>query len=462
MRTVWSSSVGQRTSLIVLFAALVLLSGCGGYKNSGSPLSPSTPAAASSAIVNITDSPSDRIVAFEITVTAVTFTRTDNAMYSVLNRPRRIELTHLSASAEPLVLPTLPQGTYKSVSVDLTSPEVVYIDNAGHTVKKEFANSNFSLTVPLNPNLVVGTTPMVLTLDVDAAASVTIDPVSGNVTVNPVIKIQQAAPGHENEQDPDDGEFEHIVGQVTNVSGNNFTITLMGSGASVTFTTDANTRFEGATSVASLPLNATVRVEGRTQQDGTVLATEVEVVAMNGPEYEGLVVTTTGNPVTSFDIVIQDGNGGDMSPEALGTTETVTVNANTKFRVDDGNINLGGLNVPTFSATSLSKGQRVEAESDSPQSGPSLAAESVRLQQQALVGAISAATSSQFTLTVADDSAFKLLTGKNTLTVLRQQNTELKNGVTITNAAVVRVRGLVFFDPASGTFIMVAGRLTTP
>jgi len=386
-------------------------------------------------------------------------------MYSVLNRPRRIELTHLSGSSEPLVLPALPEGTYKSVNIDLTSPEVVYINNAGHKVEKEFPNSNFSLTVPLNPNLTIGTTPMVLTLDVDAAASVTIDPVTGNVTVNPVVKVQQApipAAGHEGEQDPDDGGFEHIVGQVTDVSANNFAITLMGSGTSLTFTTNANTNLEGARTTATFPLNATVRVEARTQQDGTVLAEEVEVVATNGPEFEGLVIATTGSPVTSFDIVVQDGNGGDMSATTLGTTQTVTVGNNTKFLVDDGNINLDGLNVPTFSASSLSKGQRMEAESDSPQNGPSLAAESVRLQQQALVGAVSAATSSQFTLTVADDSAFKLLTGKNTLTVLRQQNTELKNGVTIANAAVVRVRGLVFFDPPSGTFTMVAGRITTP
>jgi hypothetical protein len=46
--------------------------------------------------------------------------------------------------------------------------------------------------------------------------------------------------------------------------------------------------------------------------------------------------------------------------------------------------------------------------------------------------------------------------------VISQSKTELKNNVTLTNGSIVKVRGLVFFEPAQGWFTMVAGRITTP
>jgi len=134
----------------------------------------------------------------------------------------------------------------------------------------------------------------------------------------------------------------------------------------------------------------------------------------------------------------------------------------TRFRVDNGDIDLGGLNVPDFNASSLSKGQSVEVDAVENSSGSQIVPDSVKLQSQALTGVISNASSSQFTLTGADDSAFKLLTGTGTLKVLTQRNTELKNNVTIANGTSVKVRGLVFFDPSSNSFTMVAGRISTP
>src|SRR6185369_13255182 len=220
--------------------------------------------------------------------------------------------------------------------------------------------------------------------------------------------------------------------------------------------------FEGAAGAAALTVNALVRVEGRTQSDGALFAKEVEVLSANGMEAEGLITATTGNPVTSLTMVVQDLSGGGMTANNLGSTVTVSISNRTRFRVDSGKVDLSGLNLPAFSASSLSRGQRVEAESDVAVSNNTINAESIKLQQQALVGAVSAVNGSQFTLTVPDDSAFKLLTGVNTVRVISQSNTELKNGATITAGSIVKVRGLVFFEPAQGWFTMVAGRITTP
>jgi hypothetical protein len=452
--------------VLALVGVFTLLAGCGGGAGGSSILPPGggpPPAGSTMSVVNFADSPSDRVVAFELTVNSVTLTRSDNSMVTLLSTPRRIEVTHVSGSAEPLVTSAVPQGTYTSASIVVSAPDVVYIDNSGHGVEKNDNTATKTINITFSPTLVVGTMPLVLTLDIDARGSLMIDTVSGNVTVNPVATVGRSnISENENEQEVENGEFEHVIGNVTASSATGFTIAVGASASPMTFVTNASTSFEGVAGAANLAAGTLVRVEGRTQTDGSLIAKEVEVVSANGTEAEGLITSTTGNPVSSFNLVIQDANGSGMSSSSLGHTIIVNTSNRTKFRIDDGNIDLSGLALPSFSAGSLSKGQRVEAESDTPIAAGVLAAESVKLQSQALVGGASAISSSQFTLTVPDDSAFKLLTGKNTLTVLTQRNTRLKNGVAVTQGAVLKVRGLVLFDPAQGTFTMVAGRITTP
>ena len=452
--------------VLTLFGVLTILAGCGGGGGGSTVVPPGGgPQAAGStmSVVNFADSPSDRVVAFELTVNSVTLTRSDNSTVTLLSTPRRVEITHVSGSAEPLVTSAVPQGTYASAAIVVSAPDVVYVDNSGREVEKKDSSATKTINIVFNPALVVGTMPVVLTIDIDARGSLTIDAVSGNVTVNPNATVGRSnISENENEQEVENGEFEHIIGKVTASSATAFTIGVGASASPMTFNTNAATSFEGAASAASLAVGTLVRVEGRTQVDGSLLAKEVEVISANGTEAEGLITATTGNPVSSFNVVVQDGNGSGISSSSLGTTITVNISNRTKFRIDDGKIDLSGLALPAFSAGSLSKGQRVEAESDNPIAGGVLSAESVKLQSQALVGAVSAITGSQFTLNVPDDSAFKLLTGKNTLTVFTQRNTRMKNGVAVTQGAVVKVRGLVFFDPGQGTFTMVAGRITTP
>lgn len=96
---------------------------------------------------------------------------------------------------------------------------------------------------------------------------------------------------------------------------------------------------------------------------------------------------------------------------------------------------------------------------ESAQNGATFTADAVKLEQQSLVGAVSGASASQFTLMVASDSAFNILAGKTTLTVFTPAGTEFKSGMAVSNGAVVRVRGLAFFDPATGNYSMVASRV---
>lgn len=457
-------------TLLTVVSAL-LWTGCGGMGNGpGATMTP-TPRGSTPAVVSITDSPSDRVVSFELTIDSITLIATDGSSVVVSNSPHRLEVTHLSGSAEPLLLTSIPQGTYTAAKVVVSNPDVGFIDDSGNEVEKKDVAASQTINIPLNPPLVVTTVPVVLTIDFNAAGSIDINLATGTVTVNAEADAHHDdVPGSSQQggEDVDNGELDHVMGQVTGVSGAAFTVTDNVSGTTITFVTDGNTKFDDGATLAGL-LNAMVRVEAETQQDGQPLAKEVELLNMNGSEAEGLVTATTGSPVTSFTIVVHDGSGLGMADSMLGSTLTLNVNDQTQFRVDAGNIQLGGLNLPDFNATSLSKGQRVEADAEnsvtedhaSDQGGTGGAVNSVKLEQQAITGTVSNASSSQFTLALADDSAFKLLTGAGTLTVLTQQNTEVKD-ITVSSGASVKVRGLLFFDPNSGSFTLVAGRISAP
>jgi hypothetical protein len=71
--------------------------------------------------------------------------------------------------------------------------------------------------------------------------------------------------------------------------------------------------------------------------------------------------------------------------------------------------------------------------------------------------ASTAAGPATFTLTVANDSVFAMLSGKTTVTVSWQQGTDLHKLTSVNNGDTVRVRGLVFY--AGARFNMIARRI---
>jgi hypothetical protein len=185
-------------------------------------------------------------------------------------------------------------------------------------------------------------------------------------------------------------------------------------------------------------------------------------------ESEGLVTQVVGNPATQLNIVAQDGSGSGMDDTKVGSTLGVAVTG-AQYKVSQGNIDssgIGGLpsspNFP-FDATTVHAGQRVEVESASMINGTAIVAEKVKLQQQALTGTVSglsgptSAGPVTFTLTVASDSAFAMLSGQTTVTVFWQPGTDLHNLTNVNNSDQVRVRGLVFFTGSS--FNLIARRI---
>jgi hypothetical protein len=420
--------------------------------------------------VRLGDAPADRVIVFEVTVGPISLTPSSGAAVTVLSGTRRVELTHLSGTNEPLALLKVPQGSYTGGTITVANPEVVFINNLGQTVKLEPA-FNQAVTVSFNPALTVGASASVVNIDLNIANSLTFD-AQGNVTgVNisgSSFTVSSSAVKAEDEQEPEDGELEDITGTVSSVSGTSFTLMVGMTGTPLTFTTDSNTEFKDGATLATMA-NTVVTVEGVTRADGTLYAKEVEGIENEGgAEIEGLISHVTGNPATQLSFVADDGSGTGMDDTKIGSTFTVDVSGDTQYKVAKGNIDtsgIGGLPAPPdfpFDASTVHAGQRVEVESVSSLSGTSLAAEKVKLVEQTLSGTVSGVSGTApttFTLTVAADSAFAMLSGSTSVTIHWQPGTDVSNlPHALANSDAVRVRGLLFFTGSQ--FNMIARRIT--
>jgi len=451
---------------LTAITSLLLMMACGG--SSSSPVNPgqgNPPPRTSSAQIKIGDAPADRVLSFEVTVGPITMTPASRSAVTVLSATRRLEMAHLSGTNEPLALLGVAQGSYSSASITVSNPEITFINNVGAVVKLQPA-FNQIISISLSPALTVGSASTVVDIDLNVANSLTFD-AQGNVTGVSLgassLAFASAPVAAEDKQGHDDGELEDTTGIITAVNGTAFTLSLDQGGTSLTFATDSNTQFNDG---ASLTVNTIVTVEGITKTDGSLYAKEVEGIEdTNGAESEGLITQVNGTQITFVD---DHGLGSGVDDSKLGETITADLSS-AKFNVKKGDIDTSGIGgLPSspdfpFDVTTIHAGQRVEVESVSPMDISKLSGDKVKLQQQALVGTVSglagvtSAGPTNFTLTVASDSAFAMLSGKTQVNVFWQPGTDLHKLASVSNGDNVRVRGLVLFTGTS--FNMIARRI---
>jgi uncharacterized protein DUF5666 len=438
----------KRYLFITTIATVALalgLAGCGGNNSV-------TNAGPTNATINTGDGTLDSLVKFEMTVSSLTLTGSGGTATTgnLLSKSAEVEFVHQAGSFEPLALVNIPPGTYSGASMTVSNPEVVVLNNAvpPAPVKIPATLTSPNVTVTFtSPITVTSSSSTVINFDMDLAGSVTLSgtpPSSASVT--PKFNVTTSTATNSGD---DSGEIDDVHGTVSAINAPNFTI--QNGSSTITFATDNTTQFsDGITSLAGLKVGDIVEVDGTTKPDGTKLATKVErEEASSGEEAEGVISAVTGSPATQITIAHQtDSTGTPTAP----VTVDVSISASTQFLVRADKLNLGS--VPAFDATHIAKGQRVEADTSNSTASP-MPADKLKLREQALVGTVSAASASGFTLTLNSSSAFAILTGQTTVTVSIVSGTDLK--VTPANTNVVRVRGLVFVN--AGAYTMIATRV---
>lgn len=440
--------------IFVALACLLVTTGCG----SGSNVSTANTAGT---VINFGDAPNDQIIAFELTVNAVTLNGGSNP--SVLPKPTEIELTHDLATFEPLSLATIPNGTYTGASLTVSNPEVVIVDPTTKAVTKLTATlSSSTVNVTFNPAVTIGTGASVINFDMNLASSVTIS--GTNATVTPTFNVTTSTvPAGEAGENEDNGEMEDLRGTITSVASPKFTIQPSQTAQAVTITTDANTQFEdGISSFSNLTTGMIVSVDAATQPDGSVLAKKVEseTESTDGEDAEGIITAETcavatacpsaANAANSITITTQQVSATSAAnAAATATTVNVPITSATQFKVHS---NMSG-SFPTFDATTIGLAQRVEVDSDSESTdtSTSVTANKIKLLEQGFEGTVTALSGSNFTLQLDASSAFASLTGQSTIAV--QAGNARNEGVSLANNATIRIRGLLFFNGTSYTLI---------
>jgi len=162
-------------SLMVLSLLVSTLVACGGTSSKTTP--PTTPTAPSAstapAMINVGDSPSDQVVAFAMPINSITMTGSKGSV-TVVSSPTTVEMTRLAGTEQPLSLVNLPQDTYTSMTINTGSATVSFM-NPGNPVAATQTVSVPSTTVNFSSPVTVGTTPVVVNLDISISG--------GNVSV---------------------------------------------------------------------------------------------------------------------------------------------------------------------------------------------------------------------------------------------------------------------------------------
>ncbi|HST77136.1 MAG TPA: hypothetical protein VLN58_01465 [Verrucomicrobiae bacterium] len=207
----FAQTVTKTTLALVLAAGILLAVGCGGGGTGVNPGPTPTPGAgAANTQVRFGDAPADSVISFEVSVSALSLTPGGGGANVTVTVPanNRIELTHQSGKFEPFVIGNLPQGTFSAANLTLVNSELTFLNSSGTPVHINGPASS-SISVPLNPAITVGSSPLVLNIDVNVANSVTLaGSVVNGISFGPTsFNITAKAPGAQAGQQDDDGEI---------------------------------------------------------------------------------------------------------------------------------------------------------------------------------------------------------------------------------------------------------------
>ena len=254
------------------------------------------------------------------------------------------------------------------------------------------------------------------------------------------------------EDDANEEEDLEFSGAVVSTASPEFDIDTNGDGtADFTIHTDSTTRFDDPlTGVSSLAAGDLVKVEVEVQPDGMLHATEVELLFDESGDDGAtgrIACVDSSTGATLVTMVFAPANPDHDFP---ALTLTVNLDSGTKFKVNNGNVNISGFD---FDADNLSPGQRVTAAGGTASgSAPEVNASKVILKLQQVDGmmvgsADTGAGTFELTITSASDV---LLTAP--ITVKVNLNTrfvgKLRGLSSLNNTDTYQIKGILMRDPA--------------
>ena len=457
--------------LFALSAALALtalsLVGCGGSTKVSTPQ-------AGAVYVTGEDAPLDSVVSLNLTINSITLTGAKSSPVLV-SSPITVDFARLVGLRAPLGFSAVPADTYTSATFVLASPVITSISTTTATTVNGTFSAPTSTTPQTTSVTVTFPAPMVVAADGLAGLHMEFDipksleVVTGQVTgvITPVI-FATAVKASDAE-----GKITELAGTLAAVSTANSSFTMQGPvGTQLTVAVNDSTTFNQGFSLATLPATGTfVALQGTVRKDGSILASDVEVITTDSAFVSGRVLdfTATSGVVQTVTLWVDEVGGGTTA--WLDTVQVVNVAAVTEYNVCPFN-NTGITTTGMFDATKVVLGQRIFV--GGAFASPVFVADLISLRRQGVYGTVVPAsvvvTGSTGTFQMSNTGLLGYTLGAplkvNTVagTGFSQGNSEALTlaglGTASATASVgVVARGLVLKDPISGDPVMWAHRV---
>ncbi|MGB8062186.1 MAG: DUF4382 domain-containing protein [Candidatus Sulfotelmatobacter sp.] len=450
-----------------LLALTIIGLGCGASNNQ-MVSSPS-----GSVFVTGEDAPSSSVVGFTVTIDSITLNNSSTTV-TALSTPEAVDFARLMGLRTLLGFNTVAPGTYTSVTFTFENtnpaPVISYVDLSTTSPSVQMMNGSFSQTTvtvpfPSGAPLVVsnnGLAGLHIDFDVDDSLATTGGQING--TINPVINIAAVS------AQSDLGQITEFTGNVvsTDMSGNSFS--MQGPyGVPRMIDVNSSTQYNGSNNLGTLTPNAIVSVVGTVQADGSILASDVDLITTDAAFVSGrvLAVNPSSGPVTSVTMWIGEeiGTSGVLPVDTVQTINLTGV-PSTSYDVcffDN------WLLQQVFGESSLVVGQRIFI--GGTVTGTMFTPDMVSLRRQGVVGALVAngvivtgGSGSNLGYFQMQNDALMSYAAGGPFTVYTGNLTNFENinglsGLSAAGTPNLISRGLVFKDQSTGQPIVVAGRV---
>jgi hypothetical protein len=450
----------KRFSLFSVFLALIALTftACGGGSSTSSTSDPTN--TQGQVFVTGEDAPVTSVVSFYITINSITLNNSSNTV-TVLSQPTTVDFGRLIGLRSLLGFNTVAPGTYTSATFTLANPVIYAVDMTTtppsiDPITGTLTNSTVTVAFPSGAPLIVGSNGLAgLHMDFNLRQSLAVDG-NGQITgsVNPNIDVMAVSASAEL------GEITEFTGSVLSTSANGFTV--QGPyGFQEVIDVNSQTLFNGSYTLASMPVNAIVCVEGVVQSDGSILASDVEVITTDQAFISGRILAISPGPVVTMFVGEELPN---LSPNIpVDTVYTVDLSAVTEYDVcffDN------WFSQQLFNGSSLVVGQRIFV-GGTYQSG-AFTPNMVSLRRQGVLGALvensvsivagnvgSFQMQNDLLMSYSAGGPFTVNTGAGTIF----ENVNGLTGLQSAGAANLVARGLVFKDLNTGKPVVWAHRV---
>jgi hypothetical protein len=463
--------IARVLGLAALMSTVIAGLGCGGATRSSANLAPT-----STIQVRLGSEPSDRVVSLSLTLGSLQATNSGGQSVDLLTHPIAVELTRSAIVADPISIRDIYQDTYSALVFPDMTGQIVFYDVDGQLVSQPLSVP--AQTVPYN--FVLGTDPTVLSISLNLAQTFTITDAAtasrfprgmgqgeaggtSSVTVNPLAVTGQNALPNPAVGQPESGSISFLVGSVTGVNTTSQTISIQpvsGDAMQVSYDIAGRTTFVDCD--PSTLTGMMVEAEGTTQANGSILASEVELIdnSQSGSELYGLL-SGYAPEGWYYNLIVEGGDGVNVTSGLIGKNVSVDWLA-ASYSVNRGSLDLSGSPDLVFDEIHAFPGQFVEIEWDTlvvpdPESTNAglMQPGMFELEQQTISGQVVGYTydpiskTGSFTLTVASNASIRTMNpGLTSITVRQIPQTYLRNLASISNGAQVKVRGLLFVDPS--------------